>query len=50
MIISLKDVVLDNFFDEAGVEQLAVDVRRGIVPVFRPVLASSSQKSRRKRA
>ena len=35
IVIYLKDVVLDNFFDEAGVEQLAVDVRRGIVPVFR---------------
>ena len=31
----LKDVVLDNVFDEAGIEQLAVDVRLGIVPVFR---------------
>ena len=31
----LKDVVLDNFFDEPGINQLAVDVRLGIMPVFR---------------
>ena len=31
----LKDVVLDNFFDEPGIEQLAVDIRLGIMPVFR---------------
>lgn len=31
----LKDVVLDNFFDEPGIEQLAVDIRLGILPVFR---------------
>ncbi len=31
----LNDVVLDNMFDESGVEQLAVDVRLGILPIFR---------------
>ena len=31
----IHDVVLDNVFDECGVDQLSVDVRIGILPIFR---------------